>query len=274
MKLASFFMVSITLHLAMVLTYPVPHATYVKAEFVTVTVSSFAAAEKGTGSDLPAAKTNIAPKPSRASAPKIVPGQPEPVEPAVPTAKYQQAVETAANIAAPIVVSSSPMPEVAESTRLGAIVSDEKSRSAGGRGAGTGESNGGTGALGLGPTGSGTGNGFATGLGIGSPVMQLTQVSFRHTPPPDYPEAARKDGKEGRVLLRVLVDEEGKSKLVEINLSSGSYLLDQAAAEAIKRWRFSPARYGDAPTASWVKIPVDFRLKESKYHEDFRRPTK
>ncbi|HEX9662080.1 MAG TPA: energy transducer TonB, partial [Candidatus Binatia bacterium] len=173
-----------------------------------------------------------------------------------------QVVEAAANIAAHFVVASSPMPEVAESVRLGAFVSDEKSRSAGGRGAG--ESNGGTGALGLGPPGSGTGNGFAARPGIAPPVTRLTQVGFRHTPPPDYPEAARKDGKEGRVLLRVLVDEEGKSKLVEINLSSGSYLLDQAAAEAIKRWRFSPARYGEAPTASWVKIPVDFRLKESK----------
>ena len=105
---------------------------------------------------------------------------------------------------------------------------------------------------------------MATGPGISSPVTRLTQVSFRQTPPPDYPEAARKDGKEGRVLLRVLVDEEGKSKLVEISLSSGSRLLDHAATEAIKRWRFSPARYGDSPTASWVKIPVDFRLKESK----------
>jgi len=264
MKLASFFILSITLHLAMVLTYPVPHATYVKAEFVPVTVLSFAAAESGTGNDLPAAKANITRKPSRASAPKIVPREPEPVEPAVSTAKYQQAVESAANIAAHIVVSSSPMPQVAESMRLGANVSDEKSPGAGGRGAGTGESNGGTGALGLGPPGSGTGNGFATRPGIGSPVTRLTQVSFRHTPPPDYPEAARKDGKEGRVLLRVLVDEEGKSKLVQISLSSGSRLLDHAAAEAIKRWRFSPARYGDAPTASWVKIPVDFRLKETK----------
>jgi protein TonB len=262
MKLASFFIISITLHVAMVLAYPVPHATYVKAEFVPVTVLSFGAAESGTGSGLPAAKTNITPKPTRASAPKIVPGQPEPVEPAVSTAKYQQAVEAGAIIAAHMVVSASPVPEVAESMRLGAIVSDEKSHGAGGRGTGTGESNGGMGALGLGASGSGTGNGY--GPGIGSPVTRLTQVSFRHTPPPDYPDAARKDGKEGRVILRVLVDEEGRSKLVEINLSSGSYLLDQAAAEAIKRWRFSPARYGDSPTASWVKIPVDFRLKEAK----------
>jgi protein TonB len=64
------------------------------------------------------------------------------------------------------------------------------------------------------------------------------------------------------VLLRVLVDEQGRTKQVEINSSSGNEALDRSAAEAVKRWRFSPARYGNAPTASWVKIPVDFRLKE------------
>jgi protein TonB len=59
-----------------------------------------------------------------------------------------------------------------------------------------------------------------------------------------------------------LVDEQGRTKQVEINGSSGNDALDRSAAEAVKRWRFSPARYGDSPTASWVKIPVDFRLKE------------
>ena len=264
MKLASFFIVSITLHLAMVLAYPVPHANYVKAEFIPVTVLSFDAAESGTGSDLPMAKTNITPKPTRGPAAKVMPRQLERAESAITATKNQQAVESVAKIAAHMVVSSAPASDVGKSMHFGAIVSDEKSNGAGDRGAGAGESNGGMGALGLGPPGSGTGNGFATRPGVASPVTRLTQVSVRHTPPPDYPEAARKDGKEGRVLLRVLVDEEGKSKLVEINLSSGSYLLDQAAAEAIKRGRFSPARYGDSPTASWVTIPVDFRLKDAK----------
>ena len=95
-------------------------------------------------------------------------------------------------------------------------------------------------------------------------VARLTPVGFSHAPPPDYPASARADGKEGRVLLRVLVDEEGKSQIVEINDSSGSRILDQAAAEAVKRWRFLPARYGRTAMASWVKVPVDFRLTETK----------
>jgi protein TonB len=58
------------------------------------------------------------------------------------------------------------------------------------------------------------------------------------------------------------VDERGRSKSTEVNQSSGSEALDQAALQAIKRWRFSPARYGDKPVESWVKVPIDFRLTD------------
>src|SRR6185503_6865499 len=92
----------------------------------------------------------------------------------------------------------------------------------------------------------GTGNGYGSagtgfGLGSGNPAgpyqtgIALTQARVRDTPRPEYPENARREGREGRVLLRVLVDDQGRSKKVEINSSSGSEALDRAAAEAIKR---------------------------------------
>ena len=93
---------------------------------------------------------------------------------------------------------------------------------------------------------------------------RFVQVSYAYSPKPEYPDSARREGKEGRVVLRVLVDEEGKSKSVEVNDSSGSETLDRAAAEVIKRWRFSPARYGNKSVESWVKIPIDFRLTDAK----------
>ena len=49
---------------------------------------------------------------------------------------------------------------------------------------------------------------------------------------------------------------------VPINNSSGSEALDRAAAEAIKRWRFIPARYGDEAVESWIRVPIDFSLAE------------
>jgi protein TonB len=93
-------------------------------------------------------------------------------------------------------------------------------------------------------------------------TMRFAQASYVYSPKPDYPEQARKEGKDGRVLLRVLVDQDGKTQSVQVSSSSGSEALDYAAAEAIKRWRFSPARYGDEPVASWVRIPIVFRLTE------------
>ena len=92
----------------------------------------------------------------------------------------------------------------------------------------------------------------------------LIQARYTETPRPVYPESARNEGREGRVLLRVLVDDHGRSKQVEINNSSGSEVLDRAAAEAIKRWRFIPARYGDKAVESWIRIPIDFSLADRK----------
>lgn len=113
-----------------------------------------------------------------------------------------------------------------------------------------------------GSSGAGQGTGAGSGSGFSHGDSRLTQARYRETPKPLYPERARKEGQQGRVLLRVLVDQEGRSKSVEVSASSGSETLDRAAAEAIKLWRFSPARYGDKPVESWVRIPVDFRLND------------
>jgi protein TonB len=62
----------------------------------------------------------------------------------------------------------------------------------------------------------------------------------------------------------VLVDEEGRTKAIEINKSSGHDMLDRAAAEAIKNWRFVPARAGTKPIETWVNVPIEFQLSNAK----------
>jgi len=64
--------------------------------------------------------------------------------------------------------------------------------------------------------------------------------------------------------LRVLVDEEGKSKVIEVNTSSGHDTLDQAATEALKQWRFMPARASGKAVETWVKVPIEFQLSNAK----------
>ena len=112
--------------------------------------------------------------------------------------------------------------------------------------------------------GMGNGSGNGQGIGNGTSWSGATQARYRETPQPHYPDSARREGKEGRVLLRVLVDEEGKTKAIEVNTSSGHDLLDRAATEAIKKWRFVPARAGGKPIETWVKVPIEFQLSNAK----------
>jgi TonB family protein len=124
---------------------------------------------------------------------------------------------------------------------------------------GIGASGNGSGSSHTGFAGFGTRDGVGKGSGSGTGVL-MTQARPSETPRPGYPESARREGREGSVLLRVLIDDQGRSKEVEVNRSSGSDALDRAAAEAIKRWRFHPARHGGNPVESWVRIPIEFRL--------------
>jgi TonB family protein len=114
--------------------------------------------------------------------------------------------------------------------------------------------------------GAAGGNGYGKGNGTGSGVTtgKRVGVKYVYSPKPEYPESARKEGCEGTVVLRVLVDEDGRSKSLEVNRSSGFETLDQAALNAVRHWRFSAARYGDHPVESWVNVPIIFRLTEAK----------
>jgi protein TonB len=48
---------------------------------------------------------------------------------------------------------------------------------------------------------------------------------------------------------------------IVVEQSAGHPDLDQAAADAVKRWRFEPARRGQEAVAMWVLHPVEFHLK-------------
>jgi protein TonB len=62
------------------------------------------------------------------------------------------------------------------------------------------------------------------------------------------------------VTLRVLVNPEGLPDEIELRRSSGSSILDQSALKAVQAWRFVPARRSTTAVASWVEVPVHFRL--------------
>jgi protein TonB len=86
-------------------------------------------------------------------------------------------------------------------------------------------------------------------------------AAYLSNPAPAYPPLARARHEEGRVLLQVLVSANGTAARVEIKTSSGSSMLDKAALETVKTWRFVAARQGDTPIEAWVVVPMLFTLK-------------
>jgi protein TonB len=85
-------------------------------------------------------------------------------------------------------------------------------------------------------------------------------AAYLHNPKPVYPPLARKMGIEGKVTLKVFVSKDGKPLELDVADSSGNDLLDKAAFDAVKNWRFVPARKGDVPHAEWVQVPIAFKL--------------
>jgi TonB family protein len=86
-------------------------------------------------------------------------------------------------------------------------------------------------------------------------------VAHLNNPVPDYPPLSRRLREQGEVILRVYVTAEGVAGQVQIHISSGYPRLDRAAQETVERWKFVPARQGDASVGSWVLVPIQYILK-------------
>jgi protein TonB len=93
-------------------------------------------------------------------------------------------------------------------------------------------------------------------LGVYRPVDELPVPVF--APKPEYPGWAREAGVTGRVLLNVLVGTDGRVRRVVIDRDENG--LGGAAREALLTWVFRPARMNGAAVATWVAVPVVFRL--------------
>ena len=115
-----------------------------------------------------------------------------------------------------------------------------------------------TAGLGRGAKGDGTGG---SGVGTGEALSGLARPLGGYQVKPRYPESARRAGAQGVTLLRVRVLENGKVGEVNVEKSAGFRDLDFAAAEAVKKWLFEPARRDKEPVSVWVMLPVKFELQ-------------
>lgn len=119
-----------------------------------------------------------------------------------------------------------------------------------GRGGGLGNGNG----MGLGPgSGANTGGGvFRVGGGVSAPVLV-------YKPEPEFSEEARKAKYQGVVTVACVVGPDGRVRDMQIVHPLGMGL-DEKAMEALKTWRFEPAKKDGVPVAVKVAVEVDFHL--------------
>ena len=86
-------------------------------------------------------------------------------------------------------------------------------------------------------------------------------ADYLNNPAPSYPALSRRMGEEGKVVLRVFVNQQGLPAQVELRTSSGFSRLDHVALETVRQWKFMPARRGEQPIGAWVLIPISFSLR-------------
>ena len=78
---------------------------------------------------------------------------------------------------------------------------------------------------------------------------------------PLYPEIAQEAGIEGVVVVQAFIDKKGRVKETTILKGIPNTGLDEAAMEAIRKTRFSPAKQRERKVGVWISIPVNFKLK-------------
>ena len=97
--------------------------------------------------------------------------------------------------------------------------------------------------------------------GTPSLVLPSADADYLQNPPPTYPRMSRRMGEQGTVVVRVFISPQGSADKAEVRTSSGYPRLDQAALDAVLRWRFVPGRRAGVAEAMWFNVPVRFVLE-------------
>ena len=184
---------------------------------------------------------------------------PKPIVPTPPPPEPKPApldAEQLPPILVPIVSAPADMRARAGVLEQTAAQNDSRGSGAGG-GAGTGTGTGvGEGdGPGIGPgSGGGIGGGpFRPGSGIEPPRL-LREVKA------DYTEEARQRNLVGEVVLEIVVRRDGSVGDIKVRQGLGGGL-NERAVQAVRQWRFSPARRLGTPVDVLVEVAVEFKLR-------------
>jgi protein TonB len=91
--------------------------------------------------------------------------------------------------------------------------------------------------------------------------LPTSKADYLHNPPPDYPRMSKRLGEQGKVVVKVLIGEDGRAQKVELLTTSGFERLDKSAMDAAMRWRYVPGKRGGVAEAMWYQVPIQFTLE-------------
>ncbi|MDY7576778.1 TonB family protein [Herbaspirillum sp. RTI4] len=100
----------------------------------------------------------------------------------------------------------------------------------------------------------------ATSTSPAVPKTVTSGVEYIANPPPTYPSVSKRMGEEGKVELRVVINEKGLPDSVTVKKSSGWPRLDEAARVAVLRWIFKPYMENGISLRVAATVPLAFRL--------------
>jgi len=98
---------------------------------------------------------------------------------------------------------------------------------------------------------------------VAAPAQPRTITSgVEYIQPPDvkYPAVSKRMGEEGKSVIRVLINEKGRAERVEVQKSSGSSRLDDAAKQAVMRALFKPYMEDGKALPVFAIVPINFQL--------------
>lgn len=109
---------------------------------------------------------------------------------------------------------------------------------------------------------------LTTGLNLGPPRMDgygMSEVDqgpmVKGRVPPMYPYYAKRQGIEGVVSVRFLVDSKGRVTKFSIVRAKPPNVFENAVRRSVLRWRFRPGYKDGAPVATWVETDIEFKLE-------------
>lgn len=81
------------------------------------------------------------------------------------------------------------------------------------------------------------------------------------TPPPKYPDSLRREGVSGVVSVTVVIDEKGA--VTDVTVSKSTHAdFERPSIEAMRSWKFKPAKVGGEPVKVRVTVPMRFNVQD------------